>query len=454
MDEVDLDLMHKLTVASLLLIVTLLSFAPIDHAAAQTPLPPTLDLDGAPLRFDAVGQTVEPSSLIEAPMSVGETLTYRDVATVDGFTVDAVITVVSVENLLGGQAEYTDENNANPELDGAIEADVNAGPSTPGRVIYRMAFFHGGTYTGAGTGVPVTLLRLRMHVYDVDNLQFVEFSGFAGYQLSTNTIVTVTAGSSGRTRFAETTDTSTSTGSSRTAYTRGRVTVRFDAVSSYEYAYGVIEPEDGASYSIDLSADGQAWTDNVGGAAAAEVANPTLTLSSVGPVTAPTSGGEVVTLRGAGFVPGTTVRFGSAACTDVVIVSATELTCRAPAGTGTVDVTVTNPDASTAVLPAAFSYVVVPTTTTVPAPTTAPTPTTTPAPTTVPTGGGTTPATTAPMSSVDPNRAAAPATLAFTGSDRTALAVGGLLAVALGSLLVSTTRKRPTTAASAGDQAA
>lgn len=321
-------------------------------------LPSSLDLNGAPLRFDAVGQVVEPISLIEAPMALGQSLTYRGVVTVDGFVVDTVITVIAIENLLNDEAEYTDENNTDPVLDGALDSDGNASPTTPGQVRYRMAFYHGSTYTAPGTGVPVTLLGLKVHVYDVDNRQFAEFSGFAGYQLATNTILTVTAGNSGRTRFAETNNTSTSRGSG-TAYTRGRVTVRFDAVASFEYAYGVITAGDGASYSVDLSADGQPWTDNVGGAVAPEVANPTLTLSSVELPSGPTTGGQTVTLRGAGFVSGTTARFGTVPCTNVVVVSATELTCRVPAGTGTVAVTVTNPDSSVAALPSAYTYVAV-----------------------------------------------------------------------------------------------
>ncbi|MFN7151011.1 MAG: IPT/TIG domain-containing protein, partial [Microthrixaceae bacterium] len=365
--------MHKSIVATLLLVLIALAASPAGAAGdtgASSTLPSTLDLDGAALRFAAVGQVVEPAELVEAPMALGQSLTYRDVVTVDGYVVDAVISVVAVENLLDDVAEYTDENNDDPVLDGEIEADANASPSTPGRVIYRMAFYHGDTYSGPGSGVPVTLLGLRVHVYDVDNLQFAEFSGFAGYQLSTNTILTVTPGTSGRTRFAETNNTSTNS-SSGTAYTRGRVTVRFDAVASFEYAYGVIEAEDGASYSVDLSADGEPWTDNVGGAAAPEVANPTLTLSSVGPTSGSTAGGQTVTLRGAGFVAGTTVRFGASACSSVVVVSATELTCVTPAGADTVDVSVRNPDSSTASLPAAYTYVVAP----APAPDPAPTPT-------------------------------------------------------------------------------
>lgn len=54
--------------------------------------------------------------------------------------------------------------------------------------------------------------------------------------------------------------------------------------------------------------------------------------------------GTVVTVRGTGFISDATctVSFGSTPATGVTIVSLTEITAIAPAGTGTVDVTVTN----------------------------------------------------------------------------------------------------------------
>lgn len=338
--------------------------APPLPVAAQSAPPATLDLNGASLSFDAVAQTVEPSSLVGAPMTAGQSLVYRNVVTVGGYVVDALITLVSVDNLVNGQVDYTDQSNTSPYLDGVINSTNTAGPTATGNARYRMAFYHGGTYTTPGTGTPVALLGLDVSAYDVDNQQFVEFGGFTSYQLATNTLLTVSSQPGGRTRFAESTNTSTSNGSG-TARTRGRVTVTYDSVQSLEYVYGVVQPDDGAVYSIDLAADGQAWTDNVGGGAAAVTPNPTLSLSSVGPTTGPALGGVTVTLRGSGFVSGTTARIGTATCTNVVIVSASELTCTVPAGSGVVDVSVTNPDSSTASLTSAFTYQApIPTTTT------------------------------------------------------------------------------------------
>ena len=51
-----------------------------------------------------------------------------------------------------------------------------------------------------------------------------------------------------------------------------------------------------------------------------------------------------MTITGTNFVAGATVTFGSAAATNVVVVSGTQITATTPAGSaGAVTVTVTNP---------------------------------------------------------------------------------------------------------------
>jgi subtilisin family serine protease len=76
-----------------------------------------------------------------------------------------------------------------------------------------------------------------------------------------------------------------------------------------------------------------------------------------------TQGGLTVTVQGSAFQSaGTTVvRFGTEACTAVVVVNAETITCTTPAqAAGTVDVSVTNPDGQTGVLVDGFTYVVAP----------------------------------------------------------------------------------------------
>jgi hypothetical protein len=95
------------------------------------------------------------------------------------------------------------------------------------------------------------------------------------------------------------------------------------------------------------------------------VAGPTV--SSISPPSGPTTGGTTVNITGANFTGATAVKFGAASATGYTVNSATSIVATAPAGAGTVDVTVTTAG-GTSVISAAdqFTYVVpVPTVTSV-----------------------------------------------------------------------------------------
>jgi hypothetical protein len=80
----------------------------------------------------------------------------------------------------------------------------------------------------------------------------------------------------------------------------------------------------------------------VEGASAAQAFAPVL--GSLAPNNGPAAGGATVRLTGSGFIAGSTVRFGSAAATNVRVISAESITVTAPAGSGgePVEVAVTN----------------------------------------------------------------------------------------------------------------
>ena len=84
---------------------------------------------------------------------------------------------------------------------------------------------------------------------------------------------------------------------------------------------------------IDNAADGR----DIG---AVELAFPAVT--SVSPASA--NAGDTITITGANFTGATGVKFGSADATDIQVVDATHITAKAPAGSGTVDVSVVAPD--------------------------------------------------------------------------------------------------------------
>jgi hypothetical protein len=71
-------------------------------------------------------------------------------------------------------------------------------------------------------------------------------------------------------------------------------------------------------------------------------------VSSISPNQGPPAGGTSVTLTGTGFTGATAVRFGSTAATSFTVVSSTQIIAAAPAGTGAVNVTVTNSEGTSA----------------------------------------------------------------------------------------------------------
>jgi hypothetical protein len=87
-------------------------------------------------------------------------------------------------------------------------------------------------------------------------------------------------------------------------------------------------------------------------------ASTSVTISSVVPPAGKITGGKDVTINGSGFQSGATVTFGGSAATNVVVVNATKITAKTPAhASGTVNVTVTNPDTSSGTLTNGYTFV-------------------------------------------------------------------------------------------------
>ena len=169
--------------------------------------------------------------------------------------------------------------------------------------------------------------------------------------------------------------TSTQTGSTVTVTAAGTWTVG-QQVSIAGWSNGLTS----GVYSVVTGGSGSftiAFPGNTSGAGSGSV-SPTLN-GAVGSV----SGGTSVVINGAGFTGATAVHFGATAATSFTVNSATQITAVAPAGTGSVDITVTSSTASTSVIVPAddtFNYVTTPTVTGL---------TTTATPAGGPTGGGT-----------------------------------------------------------------
>ena len=89
-------------------------------------------------------------------------------------------------------------------------------------------------------------------------------------------------------------------------------------------------------------------------------------VTSINPIAGPTSGGTILSIRGANFVAGTTVTIDDLPATDITFVSSAEITAKTPAHTAAfVDVVITNPSGEFTRIAPGFSYIVPPTITSV-----------------------------------------------------------------------------------------
>lgn len=80
-----------------------------------------------------------------------------------------------------------------------------------------------------------------------------------------------------------------------------------------------------------------------------------VTITSVDPDYGPPAGGTNITINGSNFELGATVTMGGKVATSTWV-SATKFSAVTPPGTGTVNISITNPESSTGNLPNAFSY--------------------------------------------------------------------------------------------------
>lgn len=108
----------------------------------------------------------------------------------------------------------------------------------------------------------------------------------------------------------------------------------------------------GGSVDVSISVGGASFV-----ARNAYTFDPAPAITRVEPTTSLTTGGVLVTIHGARFATGASVKFGETDATNVVNSSSTLITCTAPAhAAGVVSVIVTNPDQQKDTLPDIFTY--------------------------------------------------------------------------------------------------
>lgn len=218
---------------------------------------------GATLNFDEGVRTrvvyAGPTGASTMGTTQGSIVAYRGVTTINSTVVDAVIETVTVTNATiskfdGGSAV----NN-----DAYFQSDIST--TNAGSVLYKFSFFVGGTYTGGSTGTPVILQNVYINSYDLDasqagNNQYTQFTGVQSYTMSNN--ATLGVSSSGNLLQFINTNTGANYSDSNGSYTKGRVQVKYDNLSTINIKVGTDAAASGGTnyYALDFSV-GLPWTE-------------------------------------------------------------------------------------------------------------------------------------------------------------------------------------------------
>jgi IPT/TIG domain/Right handed beta helix region/NHL repeat len=124
----------------------------------------------------------------------------------------------------------------------------------------------------------------------------------------------------------------------------GATAVSFGATSATSFSVtsntSIAATSPAGSGTVDVTVTTSGGTSAIG-AADGFTYIPMPTVTGLAPATGPAAGGTIVTITGTNFSGATAVKFGGSAATWFNVMSATSITAKAPAGSGTVDVRVT-----------------------------------------------------------------------------------------------------------------
>lgn len=147
--------------------------------------------------YDAANQSIQfvapnppnTSDILSGANASTPAFRYSNVITIGGIQIDAVVSVVSLLNssdeldINPGTVDRIDDNDNSTDL----EVDfwnVSASDGEEGFVVFDVQF------VASGSSTPVNLQNVSITVTDVDNNQFVQFSGLASYRLANSRMAT------------------------------------------------------------------------------------------------------------------------------------------------------------------------------------------------------------------------------------------------------------------------
>ncbi len=201
--------------------------------------------------------------------AVGDKVLFTNAITIGGQAIDVLVTTVSktsttINDFDGGSAIGGSVNAPAGSASPDQMLQTNITTSAAGSVKFKFDFLLGGSYQSNGTFTAVTLSNVTINSYDLDSSgnsaserQYTEFTGFQSYTLASNTTLAITS-AGGLTRFQSTVAANYS--SSDGSYTKGRVKVTYDFLSSIEIAHGTAVSGGTAYFALDFSL-GLGWTE-------------------------------------------------------------------------------------------------------------------------------------------------------------------------------------------------
>jgi hypothetical protein len=235
-------------------------FAGLTVAATPANAAIVLNANGVALTFNENAQTV--TAYVGNGTTQGSIVKYAGVATISTTVVDAVIETASVVNTTIGSFDGGSSVSGQPNF---LQTNMTTSPGA-GSITYKFSFYLGGTYTGVGTGTPVILQNVYVNSYDLDRSgsdshQYTEFTGSQGYTLSSNTTLAVSS-SGNLLQFIDTASAGTNYSASSGSYTKGRVQVKYDNLSTISIRIGNDATGSGglSYFALDFSV-GLPWTE-------------------------------------------------------------------------------------------------------------------------------------------------------------------------------------------------
>ena len=173
----------------------------------------------------------------------GTVAIYTDAASIQGLDIDVVVRVTNVPS--GTSIQEMDCGSGSTLPNGGLGTRCAGSGVTDsywdllttglGDFTFTFSLFEAGTYTGAGTGIPVVVNNLSVSTLDIDGTQSARFFGFQRYKLyqtpsNEASILTVSNDGNGKTKFL-----SSNTGLDGFNNCRGIAEVEFDNVSSFGF---------------------------------------------------------------------------------------------------------------------------------------------------------------------------------------------------------------------------